>query len=494
MATTSTFCSVRCRNQYIGRTSREKNRLAQLRPEVRARKSAAQTAAFRNTETQYKHNASIRQTYLDGRVSWNSGLTKMTSNAVAVNAQRTAQQVQSLWDSGHYQSAVENGSYTKTAAQKLARKNAMQALSFKIIRSKYHVPPDLTQDEASRHIGDQIRQEFSAEGYTITVDQHIGTTDFVYFECAKGHKGRMLLNWWRSGSRCRMCGHLLSKGENEVFAYCQTLSANVLQSVRPSWLAGKEIDIYFSDQSIGIEYCGLYWHSTQFKEKQYHAEKFQQCAENGVRLITVYSDEWETKRPLLEKMIAYRCGASAGTKIRASDCQVITIDSQEAKHFAERFHIGGAAASSYRLALTYGSDLVALMTFRTPYTKITNHAIELARFCLNYDFQVYGAFAKLLRHSIPLLHAQGFTHLLSYSDCRFGQGDVYRANGFRHLRTTPPGYTYTDGRVREFRFKHRKSRHLLNIGNTEREQTQAQHLFPIYDCGHHVWERHMFLR
>lgn len=52
-----------------------------------------------------------------------------------------------------------------------------------------------------------------------------------------------------------------------------------------------EIDILLPDLRIGIEVCGLYWHSEKFKPPTYHRDKMLNCERNGYRLITVFEDE-----------------------------------------------------------------------------------------------------------------------------------------------------------------------------------------------------------
>lgn len=48
------------------------------------------------------------------------------------------------------------------------------------------------------------------------------------------------------------------------------------------------LDIYLPDLNLAFEYNGAYWHSSKFKEKDYHFNKSMVCLNNGIRLIHFY--------------------------------------------------------------------------------------------------------------------------------------------------------------------------------------------------------------
>ena len=54
-------------------------------------------------------------------------------------------------------------------------------------------------------------------------------------------------------------------------------------------LGGKyEIDMFFADVRIGIEYNGSFWHSSYYKDKMYHFNKSKFARSKGIRIINVY--------------------------------------------------------------------------------------------------------------------------------------------------------------------------------------------------------------
>ena len=66
----------------------------------------------------------------------------------------------------------------------------------------------------------------------------------------------------------------------------------------------KEIDLFDESIMVGIEYCGVYWHSELYLDKNYHFNKFKQAKSEGIRLITIFADTWlENKEWMLNKLL-----------------------------------------------------------------------------------------------------------------------------------------------------------------------------------------------
>lgn len=59
-------------------------------------------------------------------------------------------------------------------------------------------------------------------------------------------------------------------------------------------LKGKELDIFVPSYNIAIEFNGVKWHTEAFghKDNKYHVDKLQDCINENVRLLTVFSDEY----------------------------------------------------------------------------------------------------------------------------------------------------------------------------------------------------------
>jgi hypothetical protein len=65
------------------------------------------------------------------------------------------------------------------------------------------------------------------------------------------------------------------------------------------WLGNKEIDVYIPSLKIGFEINGIYWHSNEFKDKNYHLNKLKEANKNGIKLYFIWEDEiWNSEKKI----------------------------------------------------------------------------------------------------------------------------------------------------------------------------------------------------
>ena len=65
-----------------------------------------------------------------------------------------------------------------------------------------------------------------------------------------------------------------------------------------------ELDLYYPDKSIAIEFNGDYWHSIQFgKSEDYHYKKFVMCLKKGITLVSIFEHEWACNSKLISEYI-----------------------------------------------------------------------------------------------------------------------------------------------------------------------------------------------
>lgn len=129
-------------------------------------------------------------------------------------------------------------------------------------------------------------------------------------------------------------------------------------------LEGLELDIYIPSKKIGIEFNGNYYHSSLFKEKNYHLDKAKKCEEKGIRLIQIWEYEWDdnkTKNKILSLLnIALNINPN---KIYARECKIKQITNKEAKVFNNENHLQGHRNAQVTYGLFYKDKLVQLMSF-----------------------------------------------------------------------------------------------------------------------------------
>lgn len=276
--------------------------------------------------------------------------------------------------------------------------------------------------------------------------------------------------------------HPRSRGEQELFEYIQNLIPFAEYSNK-TIIAPKELDIFIPELNIAFEYCGLYWHNeTQpNRDKNYHYNKFIQCKEKGITLITIFEDEWLNQQDLVKHRIKHILNKS--NKIFARNCKLTLVDQLIAQEFLYKYHLQGYVRSTINLGLMYKNELVAIMTFGKPrYNK--KYQWELLRFCTK--LHVTGAASKLFSHFINNYKPES---IVSYSDNRWSPGNMYSILQFTKIKESI-GYYYTNNKERFNRLKFQKNK-LIKMGfdsNLPEWQIMLeQGYYRIWDCGQIQW-------
>lgn len=249
----------------------------------------------------------------------------------------------------------------------------------------------------------------------------------------------------------------------------------------------KEIDINIIDLNICIEFDGMYYHQESKKGINYHLNKTNQVEEYGCRLIHIQDVEWVHKRDIVESRLLSLLGKT--TKIYARKCILKEIDFP--RSFLETNHIQGAGApTSINYGLFFQEELVAIMTFsKTKKVAKELEGYELVRYCSKLQHTIVGGAGKLLGYFKK--HNNGT--IMSYSDKRWSQGNLYKQLGFTLHHTTAPGYAWYKNLTRLSRHKCMVSKLPLAFpkvwveGMTEVECMEAAGYYRVFDCGNDVW-------
>lgn len=122
---------------------------------------------------------------------------------------------------------------------------------------------------------------------------------------------RLYYNRKQTGSE--LCTRLLpiqplfSTYELQVRSWLDDLNIEYISNDR-SIISSLELDIYIPGNHLAIEINGCYWHSSACKSKSYHMEKWSQCKEKGIKMITLWED-WIHRYPEnCKQLIMYHLG------------------------------------------------------------------------------------------------------------------------------------------------------------------------------------------
>lgn len=328
--------------------------------------------------------------------------------------------------------------------------------------------------------------EYSDEGY-------IGTDGKVKIKCPDHGWFKQIGFVHLGGARCKKCAGRGSRGQEAVLNFISGLGFKTIADYRYG-ASKQEVDVYLPELKIAFEYNGVYWHSSKYRSNDFHLSKSKGCAAAGIKLIHIFSDEWENRPEVVKQLIRMRLG-KADEKIAARKCIISQVPNDVAQLFYNKHHIQGWYGEGENFALTLKGEIVAMMTFtlKLPESDKNQRRLkwELARFAS--ATRVIGGASKILAHARKHLN---FTELVSYSDNRLFEGGMYEALGFKLKTKIRPTYTYmkpSEGiRLHKSNFRHsklaRKFGENYDPKLTEKQNCENNGYYQVYDCGLTKWE------
>lgn len=352
-----------------------------------------------------------------------------------------------------------------------------------------------------KHTVDYIKNkiEIIDPDYTLTSTEYNGNKEpITVLHKLCGTEFETTYNAFSTANRrCPECAKrsINSSEEKTLLNFIKSIyHGEIIQNYRVEGFNSYELDIFIPELNVGIEYDGIYWHSSEFKNKKYHLDKTAFYRRRGIRVVHVFSDEWNDKRSIVESKIMNILKVSQN-KIYARQCSVVEISYYEKERFLESYHIQGNDKARYYLALKYRDEIVAVMTLCKLRVALGNKnagedVYELSRFATSTN--VVGGFSKLLKH---ITNEYGIKSLVTYADLRYSDLDsnVYIRNGFKLDHVSQPNYFYIKNGKRIHRFNFMKSRlkklfpEIYSDSKTEIQITEEAGYRRIYDCGNAVF-------
>jgi hypothetical protein len=276
---------------------------------------------------------------------------------------------------------------------------------------------------------------------------------------------------------CNPIGDSVSIKEKELFEF---IKSNYDKEIIQSYRDGLEIDVYLPNLKIGFEFNGLYWHSDEYKDKNYHLNKTNYFNTKGIRIIHIWEDDWSFKKEIIKSQIKNWLGLSKAY-IYARKCSVKEVNLDICKEFLNNNHIQGFAKSSVKLGLYYNDDeLVSVITFDKleGRKKMKDDEYNLSRFCNKLNTNIVGGASKLLSYFEKNYKPK---RIISYADKDWSVGNIYQKLGFEKVYETIPDYKYILDNKRIHKSRFRKSN--LNTDLSESQYMKKSHISKIWDCG-----------
>ncbi|MFA5068070.1 MAG: hypothetical protein WC466_08580, partial [Candidatus Izemoplasmatales bacterium] len=300
---------------------------------------------------------------------------------------------------------------------------------------------------------------------------------------------------------CRTC-YPMYKNNNihiEIREFLKSNEVKLKDNYR-QLISPQEVDFFLYEYNIAIEIDGNYWHSEigGEKDRTYHINKTFNCLQKKVKLIHIFEDEWIFKKDIVKSRILNIINKTNNV-IYARKCQIVEVSEKEKVNFLEFNHLMGNSKDSIKIGLKFNGEIVSLMTFSKRRIALGKNKTEygdweLNRFCSKIDFNVVGAFQKLLNFFAITYKPKKIT---TYADVRWSglehEKTVYFKSGFSFIHQSPPSFWYFVGgdylrRYHRFTFNKRKLESLCKndekIKNmTAWDMAQGIKMDRIWDCG-----------
>lgn len=238
---------------------------------------------------------------------------------------------------------------------------------------------------------------------------------------------------------CQTCRTTISHSQNELklFKLVKEILPNYeirlgdrSQLNSPFSKSGKlEIDIYIPKLKIGIEYCGLFWHSEKAgKDHKYHLLKYDLCKKKNIDLITIFEDEYISNQTIIENLIKNKLT----NKINLKNIKIKKVDSKLASSFLFKNHLNGECKNAISYGIFHNEILLSIMSFLKH-----KEDWEITRTCTIKNISNY---QKLLL--LKFIKDYNPKKIIVKVDKRFGKQDFYLNVGFKKKINIDPKKWY----------------------------------------------------
>lgn len=311
-------------------------------------------------------------------------------------------------------------------------------------------------------------------------------------KCNQIRKNRLKNFYFQGCPTCLNTG--TSRAEVEILEWIREFYPSACKFYLPNNITKpKEIDIYIPELKLGIEYCGLHWHSEQLDADKVldnkHYKKMLMAEKEGIRLITIFENEWKERKDQVQGFLLSALNKNSN-KIFARECEIVELESEEAGLFFEENHIQGKPSISLVVyGLKHRGMLVGAMDVGNHPRKSSRDGdkIYLNRLAFKKDTTVVGGATRLFSAVKKYAKQNKYKEIISWSDNRWSQGNIYRVLGFDFSSQKEKGRGLADGSIwPDFSYVF-KGKLYSRVGVKKLNIHNYEDLPKIYDCGKKRW-------
>lgn len=250
----------------------------------------------------------------------------------------------------------------------------------------------------------------------------------VWWLCSKGHSWSCPIGN-RTGSHSG-CPHCASNGtsnlEKEIIAFIKSVISDEDVSVRDRQLLLSihcEVDAYIPSLQIAVEFNGLYWHSKQAgKDDNYHYDKWLACRNKGVRLITIWEDDWRDRPNAVKSFLSSALKPESNT---GKNNSIVKINNNDAKRFTNNDCLSSCIITNNQDDVKY----IGSCDNNGVIKSLLSYSIE-DKNCYIHLYGDSGNFKSLVEHIVHICQGSNVSTITTHSDNDISDESVYVEIGF----------------------------------------------------------------
>ena len=148
-----------------------------------------------------------------------------------------------------------------------------------------------------------------------------------------------------------------SQAEAEIEALYPTNFINV------SSIISMELDLWYPDKKLAIEYNGDYWHSTRHKRNgKLHLRKLSLCQDKGIRIINIFERDWRNK-DLRPKILTHLNRIFYPERFQMPEGDIKNVPKSLKTDFEEKYNLEGSCVSSNSIGMHKNGELVCVLSY-----------------------------------------------------------------------------------------------------------------------------------
>ena len=217
-----------------------------------------------------------------------------------------------------------------------------------------------------------------------------------------------------------------SKGEDEILELYPTTFLNDYT------VLGWELDLWYPEKSVAIEYNGDYWHSVKVGKPGKHIAKTTLCESRKIHLINIFERFWRNKeyRPKIINILDNNLNRE---ELKVPEGTVKRVKKDEAQEFIRTNNIENVVSAQFHVG-TYNEygELINLLSFNRD-----KFSVKIKRFTTKIGY--IEDYADLIGY-IEEYFSPAYMEVLC--DRRYYDGSIFQKDGFEIVDITNADYEY----------------------------------------------------